>query len=215
MLVDVKVAAPDGPTGEVLAIIGRGVRGGIHHGTGLYEIGHWNFELVAAAKLERYPDLAGVRDTLVDGFTEPMDGCGVCDSPDQFMAWCGPQLSADPRHFVVAFCAIRKVEQGDGGWRWHKWGPYIGHQQRSGCEFLADEPEIEAVYTYHVYEVLPRDELRVAADVLQERGLRVDQQELARLLGVATSAPPQCPHAANQPRSSCPACGEQDRKEGR
>jgi hypothetical protein len=39
-----------------------------------------------------------------------------------------------------------------GGWRWHKWGPYIGTQEPK-CEYIHDEPEIEEVFTYHVYEL--------------------------------------------------------------
>ena len=157
MFVDVQVGHPAGQDGKLLAIISGGARGGIHRGTGLYEISHWNFEMMTSAKLEQYPELAGIHDMTIgiDGLTEPMNCYGVCDSPDQFMAWCGPQLAADPRHFVVSFVVVRRVEQDVGGWRWHKWGPYIGAQERSGCEFLRDEPVIEAVYTYHIYEILP------------------------------------------------------------
>jgi len=48
---------------------------------------------------------------------------------------------------------IRKdLEPTDGGWRWHKWGEYIGTQNPQ-MEYIHDEPEIEKVYVYHIYEL--------------------------------------------------------------
>lgn len=48
---------------------------------------------------------------------------------------------------------VRKADQThDGGWRWNKWwGPYIG-SQRPQFEYLYDEPEIDEVFCYHIYE---------------------------------------------------------------
>lgn len=56
------------------------------------------------------------------------------------------------RRFVVAFTRVRREDQpADGGWRWHKWGQYIGkHEPR--CEYLYDEDGIDEVYCFHVYE---------------------------------------------------------------
>ena len=39
-----------------------------------------------------------------------------------------------------------------GGWRWRKWGPYIGVKTPT-TEYLDDEPEIDSVLVYHLYEV--------------------------------------------------------------
>ena len=44
------------------------------------------------------------------------------------------------------------------GWRWHKWGPYIGTQDPQ-CEYLADEPEIKEVFVYRFIQ-LHDDELK-------------------------------------------------------
>jgi hypothetical protein len=40
-----------------------------------------------------------------------------------------------------------------GGWRWHKWGPYIGKGEPT-TEYLDDEDGFaDGVYVYHFYVV--------------------------------------------------------------
>lgn len=115
------------------------------HGLGLYQIGHWNFDSLLTGKWERYTNL----EDLYEGGT----AYGVCDSPEQFMRKLGWKLADDRRRsFVISFVQLKKAnESPGGGWRWHKWGPYIGEQDPQ-CEYLYDEPVIEEVWTYHVYE---------------------------------------------------------------
>ncbi len=82
-----------------------------------------------------------------------MNCYGVCDSPEQFIRKFGKRLEKDERRFVVSFTLIRKTEQSpQGGWRWHKWGPYIG-KGKPTTEYLYDEPEVEEVYCYHIFEI--------------------------------------------------------------
>jgi hypothetical protein len=77
---------------------------------------------------------------------------GVCDNFEQVLA-ANPELEDPRRKFVVTLTPVVKASQSpDGGWRWHKWGEYIGTQNRSGCEYLYDEPEIEQVLCFHIYE---------------------------------------------------------------
>jgi hypothetical protein len=41
----------------------------------------------------------------------------------------------------------------ESGWRWHKWGEYIGLGKPTR-EYLNDEPEFaDGIYTYHIFEV--------------------------------------------------------------
>jgi hypothetical protein len=76
---------------------------------------------------------------------------GVCDSWEQVVEH--HRLGEDIRKFVVTLTPIdRATEPPSGGWRWHKWGPYIG-TQKPQCEYLYDEPLITRVYVYAVYEV--------------------------------------------------------------
>lgn len=81
---------------------------------------------------------------------------GVCDSPEQFINKFEKDLEVDERVFVVSFCHIGKNPKNKGfggGWRWHKWGPYIGTGQPHH-EYLDDEEGFEnGVYCYHIYQL--------------------------------------------------------------
>ena len=62
---------------------------------------------------------------------------------------------------VISVTEMRKDEQPeDGGWRWHKWGEYIGKQEPK-CEYLYDEPNIDSVYVFHIYAVRPKLEKKL------------------------------------------------------
>lgn len=76
----------------------------------------------------------------------------VFDTPEQvFEKW--PWIEADPNLYVVSITVLRKEEQEpSGGWRWHKWGDYLGDLEPQ-CEYLYDEPEIAQATVAHVYEI--------------------------------------------------------------
>jgi hypothetical protein len=76
---------------------------------------------------------------------------GVCDGIDNLLEVI-PELLSPDREFVVLLHKITKSGQPRyEGWRWHKWGDYIGTQTPT-TEYIYDEPEIELVYCYHIYE---------------------------------------------------------------
>jgi hypothetical protein len=77
---------------------------------------------------------------------------GVCDHPAQVVErW--PQLETDPRPLIVIFHRVnRHAQPAQGGWRWHKHGKYIGTREPL-CEYLYDEPDIESVYTFRIYQL--------------------------------------------------------------
>ena len=78
---------------------------------------------------------------------------GVADSVAQVVAALPSQVVASAQAYVVAVVQVNKRDQPAwGGWRWHKWGPYIG-QQSPTAEYLADEPLISEVWCYSVYAV--------------------------------------------------------------
>jgi len=111
--------------------------------TGVYKINHFNSHSIIGEECDEYPSL------------ESGTNCyGVCDNYQQILD-CAPEIEEDPEHkYVIFITPVEKKEQSEtGGWRWHKWGPYIGDQNPK-CEYLADEPDIEKVYVYHVHEVL-------------------------------------------------------------
>lgn len=118
---------------------------------GVYRCSHWNFELEFRGYQDFHLDFPELR----SGF-----GCyGVCDSPEQLISLLPEEVTAGPRQFVVSMVQILKSKTApEGGWRWHKWGPYIGSQSPT-CEYLYDEPDIDEVWTYSIYEVgMPPEE---------------------------------------------------------
>jgi serine/threonine protein kinase len=98
-------------------------------------------------------------DNQIPGENRQLSAYGVCDSPEQLLSLY--DFEADPRPFFIAMVKLSRGDQPrDGGWRWHKWGPYVG-KQNPQCEYLHDEPAIEEIYTFHIYELA--DEKRAAA----------------------------------------------------
>jgi hypothetical protein len=76
---------------------------------------------------------------------------GVCDGIENLIDVI-PELLSPDREFLVLLTEITKHDQPrDYGWRWHKWGDYIGTQTPT-TEYIANEPEIDLVYCYHIYE---------------------------------------------------------------
>lgn len=142
MLVDVEFYRPRPPMDKVLAVIGGGHPLPTRLDRGMYLCRHWSIEQITAV-VHRWKD--GVKQF---DFAE----YGVCDTPQQVVSQYA--LDHHPLKLFVSYVKIeRATQESPGGWRWHKWGPYIGNQKPQ-CEYIADEPEIEEVYTFHVYEPL-------------------------------------------------------------
>lgn len=100
----------------------------------------------------------------VDG-VEPY---GVCDTPEQFKEKFAQILENDPRPLVVLFTHVAKDPENKGlggGWRWHKWGEYIGDGMPTR-EHLDDEEKFEkGIYCFHIYVV---DNLSYATEDIQD-----------------------------------------------
>ena len=76
---------------------------------------------------------------------------GVCDHYTQILKQC-PELKDPERVFLITLTPIkRKNQPSSGGWRWHKWGPYIGTKTPKH-EYLYDEDGIDEVFVYNIYE---------------------------------------------------------------
>lgn len=142
MLVDVKFRLPDAEMATMLSLVGSGGSPMPERiGEGMYLMNHWNADSLVAVR-ERWCEKAA---TWLD-----FDECGVCDTPEQAVEKLN--LRERPERFFITFVRLRRSEQPpDGGWRWHKWGEYIGDREPR-CEYLHDEPEIEEVYTFRVYK---------------------------------------------------------------
>lgn len=122
----------------ILAAIADG-RGPRVLAKGVYEIGHFG----GSHWLTNY-------DHYPPGL--PISAVGVADSWQQVLLKAPVLQQSMDRKFIVTVTPIIKSEQpASGGWRWHKWGPYIGNYEPT-TEYLYDEPDIEKVYVYHIYE---------------------------------------------------------------
>jgi hypothetical protein len=130
-----KVLAVD-PILVVIGLVG-GRSPGKELRTGVYQVAHFGSS-------QFLPGYDHCPNTTVGPF-------GVCDSVEQLLAAC-PELETPGREFVVTVTVIRKADEpSEGGWRWHKWGEYIGTQDPQ-CEYIHDEPTIEEVLCFHIYE---------------------------------------------------------------
>jgi hypothetical protein len=148
MLVDIETSeakVPDRAMAQILSMISKGK--GIGHeriGKGMYLTNHWSTEHVIPVK-NKYRE----KDGYVE-LPEDIPEFGVCDYPAQ----CIEKLKLEELdiNVFVSFVRVSKAEQPPmGGWRWHKWGVYIGNQEPT-TEYIHDEPDIQEVYTFHIYQ---------------------------------------------------------------
>lgn len=78
---------------------------------------------------------------------------GICDDIDQLVSYARPCIDNTEYTYVIAMMPVLKCAQPEfGGWRWEKWGTYIGCQNPQ-ADYLIDEPEIDTVYCFHIYAV--------------------------------------------------------------
>jgi len=86
---------------------------------------------------------------------KPPNNCylyGVADNAEQVMKHYSA-LANNKQFWLVTITPIRKDEQPEkDGWRWHKWGPYIGNETPMH-EYLFDEPHIDEVVVFQLLEV--------------------------------------------------------------
>lgn len=145
MLVDVQFTHPRPELAAILGVIGgRGSLIPERLDEGMYLCGHWSIDQLGVPIRKRWRE----KEVTFLDFEE----YGVCDTPEQAVEHLKLRERAEP--YFITFVKIERATQpSDGGWRWHKWGSYIGTKEPQR-EYLHDEPEIEAVYTFHVYEPL-------------------------------------------------------------
>ena len=90
----------------------------------------------------------------MDSDGDHIDCLGVADNINQIKKHLGVYSTNEtPRKICIKVTPIRKKDQHEtGGWRWHKWGAYIG-TQKPKMEYLYNEPNIDLVYVFHIYEM--------------------------------------------------------------
>ena len=80
---------------------------------------------------------------------------GVADSLDQIVDLYNKNEGGwfKGNHVILCRKVTKDPKNPCSGWRWHKWGPYIGTQNPQ-CEYLNDEPEIDEIFTFSIYKVI-------------------------------------------------------------
>lgn len=103
--------------------------------------------------------IANEKDDWYD-FQDPDKGIwygsyGVCDNVEQVKTRYAQWLEDPELKFCINFCKVKKSDQPEmGGWRWHKWGEYIG-ELNPQHEYLYDEDDsIQEVFCYHIYKLV-------------------------------------------------------------
>ncbi len=82
---------------------------------------------------------------------------GVADSIEQIENYYAKFINSPDIKIAIGLQFVYKENQEpQGGWRWHKWGPYIGNMKPQ-CEYIADEPDIDTVICFQLYVVENKD----------------------------------------------------------
>ncbi len=123
MLIQLTAKVVD-PIAQLIAQVNGNSSDTIELEAGVYQIGHFNFENELPVDL-----------SFDEQYPDLSCGSyGVCDHYGQIFAKMPELLDSQERAFI------------------HKWGGYIG-KHKPQCEYIYDEPEIEKVYVYHIYEL--------------------------------------------------------------
>lgn len=81
-----------------------------------------------------------------------ISGYGVCDNFQQILDKY-KFIEDCEQKYVISLTPIFKSHQPEyDGWRWHKWGEYIGiHEIKH--EYLYDEEDLDYVFVFHIYPI--------------------------------------------------------------
>ena len=116
--------------------------------TGVYINGEFPFNF---DKIIDYKSMNKIKEDEY-GWTSPIQS-GVCDNYQQVLNKYSEYVNDPNRKFVIGLTpVVRENQESSGGWRWEKWGEYIGDFIPQ-CDYLYDEPEIEIIYTFQIFEI--------------------------------------------------------------
>ena len=83
---------------------------------------------------------------------------GVADNVEQIKDYFKKYINDKTKKYIISITPVfqEKEHAGEGGgWRWHKWGPYIG-KLNPQYEYLDDEDfgdDFQYVLCFNIYEV--------------------------------------------------------------
>lgn len=147
MLIDEPSILRGDPILNMVSLINNRSERTLHLKTGVYQIGHFGSSDFLRRNYEAYPSF-----DLKLGEHDWFGSYGVCDNIEQLLFTCPELEASDTRKFVITLTPITRIDEpSSGGWRWHKWGEYIGTQNPQH-EYLFHDKHIDMVYVYHIYE---------------------------------------------------------------
>lgn len=121
---------------------------------GIFQCGHFNFDNHLEGLVYTFYDNFKRRELGEESLPGGLCECGVADDVENFKKVYAAIIEHPERDFIVSVTSIIKDnEPSSGGWRWHKWGPYIGTKNPQH-EYLFDEDDsIKEIIVFHVYEI--------------------------------------------------------------
>jgi len=130
----------------------------MQHGTGIYQSNvAFNFSWQEFMEFEKPPTYA----QLFGAFAPNHDKVqyGVADNIEQVKEYYKQEIQDPARKYIIEFTPVHqnKANKGvGGGWRWEKWGEYIG-KLNPCCEHLDDEEfgdDFNNVICFHLIEII-------------------------------------------------------------
>lgn len=77
---------------------------------------------------------------------------GVADNWEQVLKVKKEFVKSKDKFIMTFFTINREDEPSSGGWRWHKWGEYIGSQNPQH-EYIYDDKHIDSIIVYHFHRI--------------------------------------------------------------
>lgn len=122
----------------------------------VYEYNHPLIRKIEKEIHDKYKD-----QNLMKAFTEIRDVTeeyqsfyGICDNLEQVLEKYKDKVKDPNKNYIVTLTPVLRSEQpSDYGWRFHKWGEYIGTHDIV-YEYLYDQADIDLVYVYHLYRTI-------------------------------------------------------------
>lgn len=91
---------------------------------------------------------------MIEATKEYGSSYGVADNLEQVLEKFKDKVESPDKNYVILMTLVERKDQSeDGGWRFHKWGPYIGDHEIE-YEYLYDQKDMDSVYVYHIYRVV-------------------------------------------------------------
>jgi hypothetical protein len=104
----------------------------------------WSFETFKSKGITEFHDMMHYQGVLPD--------YGVADSWQQVLMKKPEYIQCEDKYVLFVSEVRREHQSPKGGWRYHKWGEYIG-EQGPQHEYLYDDTHIDSVMLYHFFRI--------------------------------------------------------------